>query len=101
MRKVKVGGVTYSIEPDERACLGNNTLGEAHYTAQEIIYSEAPPEATQRATILHEIIHCILYDRHRDECNNEDFIDTFSSGLYQVLVDNPDLFEWITTGRQS
>ena len=41
---------------------------------------------------LHEICHAIIEAYVSPDEHNERFVEAFSKGLYQVVVDNPDLF---------
>jgi hypothetical protein len=90
--KVKIGGITYTVE--------NNAefmhIGTAGYTA-EIRYSDAviritnQNEQVQQRDFLHEIIHGIYHDLGYDN-HDEKKIDELAGALYQLIVDNPEIF---------
>lgn len=56
-------------------------------------------EFSERDTVLHEIMHAILYqqDNHRpdDQSLEESFVRPLATGIIAVLQDNPQLAQWL------
>lgn len=48
----------------------------------------------KEVTLLHEIVHELLYFMGKDDLrNDESFVTAFSENLYQVIRDNPEVFK--------
>ena len=65
--------------------LDSDRVGE--YDAKECTIRVRPqPKSMQDQTYFHELVHCILTHLSYDDQNSdEQFVDTFSQCLYQVL----------------
>ena len=91
-KKVKIGGLTYTVEITK-----NLDLGNANYAA-EIVYSDLAirirPQAKERmeADLLHEIVHGI-YRRLGYEEHDERVIEELAQSLYALIKDNPKMFK--------
>ena len=58
------------------------------------ITTEGVDEQIQKITLLHEVFHIILDNFGIDTGESEEFVvDSLSRGMYQILEDNPELFE--------
>lgn len=58
------------------------------------ITTEGVDEQIQKITLLHEVFHIILDNFGIDTGENEEFVvDSLARGMYQILEDNPELFE--------
>lgn len=73
--------------------------GECDFSAGVIRLAPQMDLQKSAATILHEILHAIwtvwgLTDE--EEVKEERVITIFANGLATVMMDNPDLFVWIT-----
>ena len=75
-----------------------NQVGEID-VFEGVIYIEDNAPRGQLITLLHEIIHAILYSAGYtnldDNEHNEKLIDAITHGLYTVIKDNPELIELI------
>ena len=98
--KVRIGGVDYrvSIEPYVRG--GDRILyGDINYNANVIRISDTDTPGHQKRCIVlwHEILHGIAEHAHADlsAATEEEAINVLAKGVYQVLQDNPQLFERI------
>jgi Zn-dependent peptidase ImmA (M78 family) len=63
-------------------------LGEITYAQATIYINEEQNDQLKEATLLHEIVHGILYHMGSELNDNEKFVEGFSSGLHQVFRDN-------------
>ena len=92
--KVRIGGVDYAIQYEERLNNGSQlACGFIDYN-QAVITLEPSMQGVQgqAQALLHEIIHGIA--RHFDLAINEDedTIDKLARGLYMVIKDNLGMF---------
>ena len=72
----------------------DNALGEIDVNSCEITVKEGNKQ-TMIVTLLHEIIHGILYQAGYNS-HNENEIDALAYGLYSVLKNNSELVKLIT-----
>ena len=105
---VRIGPLTYMVRqedpPNTLMCGGSPRIdGEIDYLRQRITLSKAAMPGYKEVTLLHEITHGLLYNIGEHELrNNEAFVDRFSTALYQLMRDNPDLCKMFlnrTTGE--
>lgn len=96
LKKVKINGLDYEIKLVERM-LGDE-VGEID-TLEGAIYLESNPPRGLLITLLHEIIHAILYSAGYNNIDenehDEKMIYALAYGLYTVIKDNPELIELI------
>lgn len=95
-KQVKVGGLSYKIEETEEPILVNNQLcyGSADYGKEIIkLSSSLQSQRGKKITFLHELFHCIFNDRCIENEDEEYLVDVLAKGLYQVIIDNPEIFE--------
>ena len=94
--KVKIGGYTYAVErPDEPFVASGNVVcdGVHIFNEQLIKVAKSGSSAYQETVFLHEICHAIIASYCSEECYDEEkFVEQFSKGLYQVITDNPEIF---------
>lgn len=90
---VRVGGIEYKVTYGANVRLGNELCyGMISYDDCTIILSETDGTGHQRrcVTLLHEILHGIRNHAGLQIENEEEIVDMFARGLYQVLQDNGD-----------
>jgi len=102
--KIKIGGHNYKIRYpyifDKDNLTGQYCPETDEIKIKQITLSGAiQSETSQILSFFHEILHAIngiycMYNLGK-ECNTEDLIDALSEGIYQVLIDNPELREII------
>ncbi|MBQ7003672.1 MAG: hypothetical protein IJN57_06910 [Oscillospiraceae bacterium] len=92
--KVKVAGYEYTVErPNEPFPSGSDVCDGVHtFADQKIKVAQSGTEAYQNTVFLHEVVHAIIASYCGDN-QNEQFVEQFSKGLYQVITDNPDIFK--------
>ena len=82
MPKLKICGHEYEIieERLERA------MGVASYTRLEIGIDPRLAPTQREETLLHEVIHVILYHHHAVTEENESLVQAIASGLFQMGI---------------
>ena len=88
---VRIGGVEYAIRYEKNLRDGNNLLlGQISYDDCHIALSETDGTSHQKRcqTLWHEILHGIRDHAGLEIENEEEIVDMFAKGIYQVLQDN-------------
>lgn len=90
---VKIGGYDYKVEHRDGPFPNGATVVDGLHdpTKTLISLSGEGNQSYQDTVFLHELIHGIIYV-YCDDKQDEDFVEQFAKGLYQVLVDNPNIF---------
>ena len=89
--KVRIGGVEYAIKYEPNLRLGNDLCyGLCKYDDSEIVLSTTDGTEHQRRcqTLWHEILHGIRNHAGLMIENEEEVVEMFAKGIYQVLQDN-------------
>ena len=99
---VRIGPVTYRVERVLRL-MGNNGDGSSTWLNGRVRYEKALieleqelPAEVETIAIVHEIVHAVLEQAGIDD-EPESIVVALGYGLVQVLRDNPELVELITT----
>ena len=92
--KVKIGFKEYEIIKKEEVIeLPNECYGQIDYDKEVINISTKFSQKQQNQTFIHELLHGIAEKQDLiDLKNNEHAIQLMSVGLYEVIIDNPELF---------
>lgn len=105
---IKVGYRTYRILPwEEGDAAENNRLGEISYRAGEIRINDGRAPQERAETILHEILHALLYDSgmNLDREEEEKVVSVLAPRLTALFHDNPNeiraLVETLGRGDES
>lgn len=88
---VRIQGVDYKVEFNDVVTDGRNVLmGCIEYPECRIQLSETacPDHQVKCLTLWHEILHGICYASGMQLENEEEIVEMFSRGIYQVLQDN-------------
>ena len=90
-KKVKVGAVEYSVVQVDKVFSDNGDwcFGTIDFQELEIEINPTFPRPPQ-ITFIHEIIHAI--DMNAGDSLDERQIRMLGYGIYQLLVDNPNIF---------
>ena len=91
--KIKVGPHVYRVTYSAAVELCGNTQFE--HNAIGICSNQSPSQI--RDTLCHEITHVILETLKLDDEVKEQVCMVMGPGLLQVLVDNPELYPYLTT----
>jgi hypothetical protein len=90
---IKILGCDYTVIEEERISRDSYVYGEVDHVNQVIKLSKELKRQLKAETLLHEIIHAVLFKLREEELfNNEHFVNSMSVMLLQVFRDNPDLF---------
>ena len=90
-KSVRIGGVEYDVRFEKNVRVENLlAYGRINYDNCEIVLSETDGVAHQRRcqTLLHEILHGIRNHAGLEIEDEEEVVEMFAKGLYQVLQDN-------------
>lgn len=88
---VRIGGIEYKIEYSENLRQGSELLyGMIDYDNCKIFLSSTDGNGHEKkcVTLLHEILHGIIYHAVGEIEDEENVVTMISKGLYQVLQDN-------------
>ncbi len=90
--QVEILGVNYEIKELDIIDENPNVLGQIVYQKQEIQIKKPLLKDMKNSTIIHEIVHGILFHSGKQELNEkEDLVESLSSSIYQVLKSNKKL----------
>ena len=88
---VRIAGVEYAVQ-DNVSDLNDGQYmlrGQIDYMESAIRLSDRMPDHQQKCiTLWHEILHGIHFNSGMELQNEEEVIEMFSKGIYQVLQDN-------------
>ena len=93
-KQVKIGGFMYTVERPKNSFVskeGNAYDGEHRFSKKEIKVAKSGCKEYQEVVFLHEVCHAIIDCYVSSDEQDERFVEQFSKGLYQVIVDNPDI----------
>ena len=94
--QVEILGVNYEIKEADIIDENPNILGQIVYQKQEIQIKKSLLKDMKNSTIIHEIVHGILFHSGKQELNEkEDLVESISSSIYQVLKSNKKLINSI------
>lgn len=94
--QVEILGVNYEIKESEIIDENPNVLGQIVYQKQEIQIKKSLLKDMKNSTIIHEIVHGILFHSGKQELNEkEDLVESISSSIYQILKSNKKLINLI------
>ncbi|MCI8620250.1 MAG: hypothetical protein HFG44_09335 [Oscillospiraceae bacterium] len=91
---IRIGGVEYAIKYAPNLRIGNDLCyGTISYDDSVITLSDSDGTGHQRRciTLWHEILHGIREHAGLEIENEEEIVEMFSKGIYQVLQDNGNL----------
>lgn len=93
---VEILGVNYEIKELDIIDENPNVLGQIVYQKQEIQIKKSLLKDMKNSTMIHEIVHGILFHSGKQELNEkEDLVESLSSSIYQVLKSNKKLINSI------
>ena len=85
---VNILGLTYEIERSS----SNDTYGHIDFEKQKITIDKNITDDHAKLTLLHEIVHGILYGASfSKEGDDETLVQAIANGLFGIIKDNPRL----------
>lgn len=94
-KTVKIGGIVFDVKKDvERLSMGPDYSANILYDKAVIEICCGQNEQINQRDFLHEIVHGIFWnlgDMKRK--NDEELVDKIAGALYQLIVDNPEMFK--------
>lgn len=89
---IKVSGIDYSINGFDTD-VDRNLMGRLAYDTAQIYIRNDLPIDKKYETLLHEVIHIVYMNAGLQPSDDEEKVVTaLSSGVYQFLKDNKDVF---------
>lgn len=89
---IKVSGIDYSINGFDTD-VDRNLMGRLAYDTAQIYIRNDLPVDKKYETLLHEVIHIVYMNSGLQPSDDEEKVVTaLSSGIYQFLKDNKDVF---------
>ena len=89
LEKIKIGGMEYQVKEVKFVEKnGENTLGECCLETAEILINEDISDSRKEQTIVHEMVHAMLFEVGSSEYDNEELGNQLGLIMYQVLKDN-------------
>lgn len=74
-------------------------FGAIDNNSQIIVINKDISPQTKRETLLHEIVHAIVFNNNIGSIDNaedmENVVDRTAAGVYEVIKRNPDIVKWI------
>ena len=95
---IKIGYRNYNLEKWKQTVANANDAHGQFFAKEGIIGYTAEEKGVSHAnTILHEILHAIIYQWHieLDEKTEESVVNGLTNGLTSVFVDNPNLMDYL------
>ena len=101
VESVMIDAVRYTVEEtievilvDGQACRGSVDYNQA--TIKLSVDTENMGDGRKPQTLMHEVIHALLYERGRyEDGDNEELVDTLASGVINLIRQNPELVDLI------
>ena len=93
---IKIGGHKVKVLWDSDSVRIGDRMGSSWTEHNSIQINTNFPKSQQEVTLLHEIIHHIMFNwgyKLGEEPHTEQLVESLSQGLYQVLKDNNIVFK--------
>lgn len=94
--KVKIGGFIYNVERPDGSFVdasGAALDGDHRFAQKTIRVGTSGCGDYQDLIFIHEVCHAIISCYVSAGEQDENFVEQFAKGLYQVLVDNPEIMK--------
>lgn len=90
---IKIGGIRYDIAVVDQISGAPARIGEIDTAYTKIQLRKTQADDSMKASFLHEVIHGIFYALGKENGGDEELVEGIAQILYQVIVDNPDVFK--------
>ena len=89
---INIAGIMYTVDPFETD-VDRNLMGRLAYDTAQIYVRKDLPLDKKMETLLHEVIHAVYMNSGLHPGDEEEKVVTaLSSGIYQFLKENKDVF---------
>jgi hypothetical protein len=89
---IKISGIDYSVDGFDTD-VDRNLMGRLSYDTAQIYIRNDLPIDKKMETLLHEVLHAVYMNAGLQPGDEEEKVVTaLSSGLYQFLKDNKDVY---------
>lgn len=89
---IKISGIDYSVDGFDTD-VDRNLMGRLSYDTAQIYIRNDLPIDKKMETLLHEVLHAVYMNSGLQPGDEEEKVVTaLSSGLYQFLKDNKDVY---------
>lgn len=96
-KTIRIDSIFYRVEKEDKLIAdGKEAFGTINYKKKIIkLNTDISEEQEIKQTLWHEIIHGIIHERNFDfeKTPEETIVDELSKGIYQVLLDNPEIMK--------
>lgn len=92
LSKLRILGKTYFIQPLPEH-IHDGEFGACNYAFQLIEFNPKLADDELKDTIIHEMIHCLDHGMQTEMSERQ--VHAISTGLYSLLKDNKEFFEWV------
>ena len=99
-QSIKIGYRDYKLEKWKQTVASANEAHGQFFAKEGIIgYTDEEKGVSHANTILHEILHAVVYQWNIElgEKEEETLVNSLTNGLVTVFVDNPDLMDYLKT----
>ena len=95
--KVRIGGIDYKVRRKPNPSDGGNTLCYGVFDSERCVIDlnserDMHPDRLNQ-TFLHELLHGAIHGCAIESDDEEKLVTAMASGLYQIIKDNPRIFE--------
>jgi hypothetical protein len=92
--KIKIGSMEYKVIKTDEVLILDNQVCNGIIDYEDLVIKISTDRSNQRQeeTFIHEALHGIIRDRNLIFEDEEMIVEEISKGLYQVIKDNPHIF---------
>ena len=91
-RKVKLGAVDIAVIPIKHLEAASENLGSANFPPAVVYFD---PDAEPATTIIHELIHHVLWRRGSPQARDEELVTQMENTIAALIRDNPAMCRWL------
>lgn len=96
-KKVRIGGIDYKVIHKPNPVSGENAVCYGVFDSERCeiqLNSERDMHPDRQGiTFLHELLHGAIFECGIESDDEEKLVNTMARGLYQIIKDNPKIFE--------
>jgi hypothetical protein len=102
-KKVRIGGIDYKVVHKPNPVSGENAVCYGVFDSERCVIElnserDMHPDRLGQ-TFLHELLHGAIFGAGVESEDEELLVKTMARGLYQIISDNPKIFEGVKNGN--